>query len=132
MKKEKSIYFIFAIFLLYFFLGIKVEIAAAVEGAEVPTEGEIVLYDETLPSSEEPKLSSSSSSLSQTTKSSTTPSSQLTKSSASSEMVAKPKGRLPSTGELVKKSALISGVALIGAMLFFYGLNRYRKNKEKE
>lgn len=132
MKKEKSIYFIFAIFLLCFFLGIKVEIAAAVEGAEVPTEGEIVLYDETSPSSEKPKLSSSFSSISQTTKSSTTPSSQLTKSSDSSGRVAKPKGWLPSTGELVKKSAFISGIVLVGVVLFFYVLNRYRKNKEKE
>lgn len=129
MRIEKSVYIIVATFLLYFFWCIHVEITEAVEGAEVPTEGEIVLYDDTSPGSGVPK---SSSDAIQTTQPSTIESSKLIKSLPSSKLVSKPNGQLPYTGELVRKSIFIIGVCLVFGVIIFYTLVSCRKNKEKE
>lgn len=67
----------------------------------------------------ESSTSSSSSSSDSTTTSTTT---------SGSEVITKPKGRLPSTGELVRASLSISGVILIILILILF----LRKKKEKK
>ncbi|OJG26542.1 LPXTG-domain-containing protein cell wall anchor domain [Enterococcus caccae] len=83
-------------------------VAFAQEGAEVPTKGEIVLFDDETSSSSQPPPSSSS------------------------ENVTKPKGRFPSTGELVKYGVSIGGSLLLLLVIFLYLLRKRDRNKGKE
>lgn len=80
------------------------------EEAAVQTNGEIVFSAESSDSS--------------------TPSSDSTISS--SELVKKPIGRLPSTGELVMKSLSISGIVLVAFVIVFYLVKRKKDASKKE
>lgn len=85
--------------------------AEGIAGGAVQTNGEITLYDETSPS---------------TTDSSLPPGST---NDSIPEPKPKPKGKLPSTGELVKTSLFVSGIALV-MMLFFFYLWKQKKSKQ--
>ncbi|WP_086315508.1 hypothetical protein A5821_002993 [Enterococcus sp. 7F3_DIV0205] len=109
MKKNNVTRFIISSLLLLFLVMINGRVAFAQEGAEVPTKGEIVLFDdETSSSSSQPPTASSS------------------------EKVTKPKGRFPSTGELVKYGVSIGGSLLLLLVIFLYLLRKRDRNKGKE
>lgn len=81
-------------------------VAATENGGAVPTQGAISFYEgKTTPSSSEPTQTSSE--------------------------VTKPTGKLPSTGELIKKSLSISGLAVILIAVFFFFWKR-KKGKAEE
>ncbi|WP_086314610.1 hypothetical protein A5821_002193 [Enterococcus sp. 7F3_DIV0205] len=86
----------------------------AEDGAQIQTKGEITLFDDTSPSTSESVSSSS-----------------MNPSSSSNVMI-KPEGRLPSTGELIKYSFLISGILLILLLLLIWWLNRRQKGRSNE
>lgn len=90
-------------------------------GGQVQTNGEITFYeDEPLPSSSsEPPVSSEPAS------------SEAPIPSSSEPVIQKPQGKYPSTGELVKKSLSISGIALI-AIVFLLFLYKRRKKEAEE
>lgn len=110
---RKKINFLIFSFTLLLTLAISYPVTAAANnnGGEVQTDGVISFYEES--SSTEPSTS-------------TQPSDSTSSSSA---QVAKPVGRYPSTGEMVKTSLVFTGAALviIGLLLFFW-----KRKKEKE
>ncbi|OTN88327.1 hypothetical protein A5819_000779 [Enterococcus sp. 7E2_DIV0204] len=111
MKKiirSMIISFAFALAIVY-----PLNAAAKANGGEVQTNGVISFYEES--SSTEPS-------------SSVEPSSGP-EPSTSEPKVVKPVGRYPSTGEMVKKSFVVTGIALIviGLVLFFW-----KRKKEHE
>lgn len=55
-----------------------------------------------------------------------------TTSTSSSEPVEKPRGKFPSTGELVVKSFVISGIVLAAFVILFYLIKRKKDMSEKE
>ncbi|MFD1899275.1 cell wall protein [Enterococcus termitis] len=77
--------------------------------AEVQTVGEIVFSEE-----------------------STTPTSGTSQSSSDEEPTKKPAGKFPSTGELVQKSLLICGMAVIVLVACFYLFKRKQTTRRKE
>nr|WP_242700759.1 LPXTG cell wall anchor domain-containing protein [Enterococcus sp. DIV0212c] len=54
------------------------------------------------------------------------------RSSPKIETTVKPKGRYPSTGELVKKSLSISGILILMYVLLFFWSKRKKTTNEKE
>lgn len=104
------------------FLVISNEKTNAEDGGEVPTQGEIILFDddsseepkpsETSDSSEAPKLSDGSTDVSNTP----TPT--------------KPKGRLPSTGDLVKAGLSVGGLALIVTVFIVFFIKKRKTAHE--
>lgn len=80
-------------------------------GGQVTTEGIITFYEEAT----EPT-------------SSTTEPAKPTPSNSSEPKITKPVGRYPSTGEIVKGSIGIIGIALIGIALFFF----FKKRKKEQ
>lgn len=117
MKRKQLLCLLLSSFALIIVCGIHIQTAQAQEGVggAVQTNGEIGFYEETQPS----------------TSSSTSTSSSKTKTSSSrtvtSETTTKPTGKYPSTGELIKTSLSISGVAIILLALLFLFI---RKKKE--
>ncbi|MDA9471191.1 LPXTG cell wall anchor domain-containing protein [Enterococcus sp. 5H] len=105
----------FFFLLLFTFVVSNPRTSVAQDGAEVPTKGAITLFDEELESSEE-----------QTTPSSSKPSSEELVPDDSN---VKPKGKLPSTGELINYG-LISGGILVLIVGLFYFIKR-RKNHDE-
>lgn len=85
-------------------------VLAADNGGAVQTDGVVDFYEETI-------ISTTESNVPKTQNSSVAPS------------PTKPRGRYPSTGELVKRSLGISGFALIVFVLFYFLLKK-RKGKE--
>ena len=79
-------------------------------GGAVQTNGEIGFYEED--GSTEPSTSTSSS------------------KPIEKETPVKPKGRYPSTGELVKTSLSISGVVMVVVVLAYFLLKRKKENQE--
>ena len=59
-------------------------------------------------------------------------STEIGTSTSSSEPVEKPRGKLPSTGELVVKSFIISGIVLAAFVILFYLNKRKKDMSEKE
>lgn len=96
-------------------------------GGQVQTNGEITFYEEEpLPSSSsEPPVSSEPAPSSEPVP---VPSEEPTPSASSEPVVQKPQGKYPSTGELVKKSLSISGVALVAVV---FGLFLYKRRKRE-
>lgn len=96
--------------LLFLFKPISVSAEGAGNGGGIQTTGEIGFYEET--------------------KSTTEPTDKPT--STTVPPAEKPKGKFPSTGELVKKSLFISGAAvvIIVAILFFW--KRKKANDKQE
>lgn len=124
MKQKQRLCLLLSSFALIIVCGIYVQPAQAQEGVggAVQTNGEIGFYKD-----DEPVTSSSS-----TTPSSSSPSSSAPPKSSSSTgtsgTVTKPTGNYPSTGELIKKSLSLSGIALVllAFLLFLF------KRKKKE
>lgn len=91
----------------------------AANGGAVQTNGVIGFYDDT-----------------QTSTSSTSPSASsdggvvTPPSTAGPTGTTKPYGALPSTGELVKKSLFISGIAVIILVLFLYYFGKKKRKRE--
>ena len=115
MRKKINILVFSFTLLLTLVISYPLTAAANNNGGEVQTDGVIRFYEDS--SSTEPSTSTSTS---------TQPSSNT---STSSSQVAKPVGRYPSTGEMVKTSLVFTGAALviIGLLLFFW-----KRKKEKE
>ncbi|MBM7690468.1 cell wall protein [Enterococcus ureilyticus] len=111
MRKKINILVFSFTLLLTLVISYPLTAAANNNGGEVQTDGVIRFYEDS--SSTEPPTS-------------TQPSSSTLTSSA---QVAKPVGRYPSTGEMVKTSLVFTGAALviIGLLLFFW-----KRKKEKE
>jgi len=110
MKKSKWCYCFLVAFSLLFALGMELP-AVAEEGGAVQTNGVIGFYETSADSSgsEEPVES-------------------IPSSSDSEPPVTKPAGKYPSTGELVKKSLAVSGVALVlGVLILFF----WKRRKEE-
>ncbi|MDA9470605.1 LPXTG cell wall anchor domain-containing protein [Enterococcus sp. 5H] len=100
--KKLNILVVFPILctLLFLFNPISVLAEEAGNGGGIQTTGEIGFYEETKATTEPTELPAS----------------------GTERPTEKPKGKFPSTGELVKKSLSISGVALviIAAIIFFW------------
>ncbi|EOL50469.1 hypothetical protein [Enterococcus caccae] len=110
MKINKFIKYLIVSFLLLFFLIVPTGKVIAQEGAEVSIKGEITLFDEGTSSNGGTKTSTSTSNIS----------------------ISKPKGRMPSTGELVKNGLAISGSLLVVTICLVYGLRRHHQKNRKE
>lgn len=112
MKKRNYLYI--GLMLLALTGGILGIFATSVYGEEaaVQTNGEIVFSAENSDSS-----------------SSANPSESTT---SSSELIKKPTGKYPSTGELVMKSLTISGIVLAALVVIFYLVERKKDASEKE
>ncbi|WP_430603131.1 hypothetical protein IGJ02_000488 [Enterococcus sp. DIV0724b] len=108
MKKRKNLKIIIASILLLTFSLVNVQVSLAQEGAEVKTEGDITLYDTASSDSE-----------------------QSTTSSSLDKMI-KPKGKFPSTGEVVKYGLPIIGIAFLFLLFIIYLVKRRYQNNEKE
>lgn len=101
---KKKILFLMVSFIGLLSLMVSVNLVNAEDiGGVVQTKGEVGFYEETSPST--------------TTSDSSTPT-----------KVTKPKGKFPSTGELVKKSMMVSG-GLILVLLLFILLHKQRKKE---
>ncbi|WP_375178487.1 LPXTG cell wall anchor domain-containing protein [Enterococcus rotai] len=102
--------------MLFSLLVLNVRSEASEIGGAVQTNGKIKFYEES--SSTEPPVSSKE-----------PPTSSVPEPSSPEKPSPKPKGRYPSTGELVKKSLSISGVAIVLAVLIFF---LWKRKKEKD
>lgn len=96
--------------LVFAFLGLYSGNANAQENSEVSVKGEITLFEEAPIDSSEPPI---------TKPSGTTP-----------DETVKPKGKLPSTGELVKYGSMISGGLLLIVVTLFYFIKRSKERTE--
>lgn len=114
-KTKYLIKIIFFSLIVLTFVGVNLDSVLAQDGAEVPTKGEITLFDEK-PASSDEQSSSSSSNLE-------------SKELGTENTVAKPKGKLPSTGELVNYGLISSGVLVFIASLFY--LVKRRKDHDE-
>lgn len=102
--------------------GFAMNAAANGNGGSVQTNGVISFYDETV-----------SSSSTEPTDSSTVVSSEPEPSTTESSVVEKPAGgKLPSTGELVKMSLSVSGIAILAAVLLFFFWKKRKDNSKRE
>lgn len=101
---KKKICFLMVSFIGLLSLMVPVDLVIADDvGGVVQTKGEVGFYEETSPST-------------------------TTSESSTSVEVTKPKGKFPSTGELIKKSMMVSGT-LILLLLLFVLLNKQRKKE---
>lgn len=119
MKKRSLVLLITSFFLvLGLVASFPVAVAANGNGGSVQTNGVISFYDETI------------------TSSTTEPPTPSTTEPSDSELpttVEKPAGgKLPSTGELVKMSLSISGVAIIAAVLLLFFWKRRKDSSKRE
>ena len=102
---KKKFWFLTISFMSFFSFIVSADIAFADEiGGVVQTKGEVGFYEET------------------------TSSSTFSSDSKVPNKPTKPKGKLPSTGELIKKSILISG-SLILLLVLFVLVNKRRKKE---
>lgn len=108
MKKTKIVRFIVSALLLLTIIAINGETAFAQNGVEVPTNGEIVLFDSSSSNSSGPQ----------------TP--------MPKDKGIKPKRKLPSTGEVIKYGSAIGGGLLLLLVGLIYLLKKSNRNKEKE
>lgn len=92
------------------FLGLYAGNVIAEENPEVSVKGEITLFEERAVDSSEPPISKPSG---------TTP-----------DETVKPKGKLPSTGELVKYGSMMSGGLLVIVVTLFYFIKRRKVRTE--
>lgn len=116
MKKLK--YFILtSIVLVSFFTiaSLSVNAEGGGNGGAIQTTGGVGFYEEETPPTTEPPI---------------TP--PIKDSSSSEVPKAKPKGRYPSTGELVAKSLSVSGIALVVIVFIFFIWKRKKENQGKE
>lgn len=122
MRKRPLIKFVASFLLvLSISLGFSLRAAANGNGGSVQTNGVISFYDETIASSS-----------TEPTASSTVDSSITEPTMTDSGIVEKPAGgKLPSTGELVKMSLSVSGIAVISAVLFFFFWKKRKENKKE-
>ena len=122
MKHKQRLCLLLSSFALIIVCGIYVQPVQAQEGVggAVQTNGEIGFYKDDDP------VTSSSSTAPSSSSSSTPPKSSS--STVTSGTVTKPTGNYPSTGELIKKSLSLSGIALVllAFLLFLF------KRKKKE
>lgn len=110
---ELKIMFFFL--LLFTFVVINPRTGSAQDGAEVPTKGAITLFDEEATSSEEQSSSNSSD--------------RGSEDLVTDDSAIKPKGKLPSTGELVNYGLISGGVLVLIAGLFYF--IKRRKNHDE-
>lgn len=115
MKNKHVFLYMFSSLFLSLLMFLSAPVSFAQEGA-VQTKGEVILWAESSDSSEPPT-------------SSTEPSGSTAPSDSSQAAVNKPAGKYPSTGELVKSSLTITGIALLLIMLVLFFL---KKKKERE
>ncbi|MGX7243859.1 LPXTG cell wall anchor domain-containing protein [Enterococcus quebecensis] len=114
-KKGWLIYSILSLFIVGTSLITSAREMNAADGGEAPTQGEITLFDD---SSEAPKTSGSS---------------EVQKSSDSvsgGSSSVKPKGKFPSTGELVKAGLSVGGLTLIAVAGIFLVMQKRNKAQE--
>lgn len=112
---ENKLKVMFFFLLLFTFVVINPRTSAAQDGAEVPTKGAITLFDEE-PTSSEDQSASDSSDLS-------------SEDLVINDSAVKPRGKLPSTGELVNYG-LISGGVLVLITGLFYFIKRRKDHDE--
>ncbi|EOI06781.1 LPXTG-domain-containing protein cell wall anchor domain [Enterococcus moraviensis ATCC BAA-383] len=122
--KNKSFYIrvVTSVFFLGMLSMMGIQAVAQENGGAIGTKGEIILQEETAPSSE--------------TSASTTDTASVTTKSGPSGIASsksKPKGRYPSTGELAKTSLSIAGlISLIAALLLFIWKRKSKRKGVKE
>lgn len=122
MKNKHVFLYMFSSVFLTMLMFLSAPVSFAQEGA-VQTKGEVILWEESSESSEPPTSSTEPSD-------STVPSESVVSSESSqAATVSKPAGKYPSTGELVKSSLTITGIALLLIMLILFFL---KKKKERE
>lgn len=115
MKKLK--YFILtSIVLVSFFTiaSLSVHAEGGGNGGAIQTTGGVGFYEEDTPPTTEPSIE------------------PPIEESSSEVPKAKPKGRYPSTGELVAKSLSVSGIALVVIVFIFFIWKRKKENQGKE
>lgn len=122
MKKNHFLLYLVLLSVGVFLTGIPLS-AKAMEGGQVGHQGVIEFYEES--STTEP---SESSTTEPTVESSTEPSVSTSTTSSSTPIVQKPTGNYPSTGEVVQRSLMLSGAAILALALLFAV---WKKRKEK-
>lgn len=122
MKKNNHVWYTLPFILAFIlFFGLFQTVEATENGGAVQTKGQITFLENDSSSSDSTTDSSSSS---ESVASSSTNSSQ-------SNFPTKPKGRYPSTGELVKRSLSISGILLLLIAFILYLLKRNNQAKRR-
>ncbi|WP_086314475.1 hypothetical protein A5821_002048 [Enterococcus sp. 7F3_DIV0205] len=114
MKKKRILYLILTSFVCVGLVVKAIPVHAAEEGGQVQTQADVGFYEESTDSSTEP------------TTSETKPSQSI----STPPRPVKPTGKFPTTGELVKKSLLFSGSALVLLALIFFFWKRKKEKKE--
>ncbi|MEI5993784.1 LPXTG cell wall anchor domain-containing protein [Candidatus Enterococcus mansonii] len=109
--------FTLSLILMVIFLSCSNERMYAADGGEAPTQGEITLVGD---SSEPPKPSGSSEAP------------KASDSSSGAPTPVKPKGKFPSTGELVKAGLSVGGLALIAAVFIFFFIKKGKAEHEND
>lgn len=113
MKKKRIFYLLLTSFVCMGFVMDTILVYGAEEGGRVQSKAGVGFYEASTESS---------------TKSSSTSDSQSSQSTSYELKAEKPTGKLPETGELVKKSLFISGSILVVLILIFFF---YKRKKEK-
>ncbi|MBP1048115.1 LPXTG cell wall anchor domain-containing protein [Enterococcus sp. BWM-S5] len=121
MKKKHFLHYLVLLSVGVFLTGVPMS-SWAMEGGQVGQQGVIEFYvDSTEPSESsttEPPVASS------------TEEPPVSTSTSSSTVVQKPAGKYPSTGEVVQRSLMLSGAAVIALVLLFFVMKKRKEKRE--
>ncbi|MGX7150145.1 LPXTG cell wall anchor domain-containing protein [Enterococcus ureasiticus] len=121
-KKGWMIHFTLSFVLIGAFLLISNEKMNAADGGEAPTQGEIILFDDDSSNDSKPSETSDSREVPKTSGGAT--------NTPDAPTPTKPKGRLPSTGDLVKAGISVGGLALIATVFIFFLIKKRKTAHE--
>lgn len=116
MKKNHFLLYLVLLSVGVFLTGIPLS-AKAMEGGQVGHQGVIEFYEES--STTEP-----------TVEPSTEPSVSTSTTSSSTPIVQKPAGNFPSAGEVVQRSLMLSGAAILAFAVLFVVLKKRKEKRE--
>ncbi|MBP1046187.1 LPXTG cell wall anchor domain-containing protein [Enterococcus sp. BWM-S5] len=123
MKKKHFLHYLVLLSVGVFLTGVPLS-AKAMEGGQVGQQGVIEFYVDS--SSTEPSESSTT----EPPVASSTEEPPVSTSTSSSTVVQKPAGKYPSTGEVVQRSLMVSGAAVIALALLFFVMKKRKEKRE--